>query len=124
MCVLANRLHPRDNRQSGRHLNQRSREIPGNPNPQTWKRVSPMKTQKRIPILSLAVTGFCIGASQSFASPLLDSDLASYTVLGASSESHAPKISGEGTSGHSESVQAIAAINASPASAGLADPVT
>ena len=101
-----------------------SREIPRMPpNLKIMNRVSPMKTQKCISNLSLAVTSLFFGASQSFASPLLDSDLASYTVLGASSESHAPKITGEGTGGHAESVQAIAAINASPARGGSADPV-
>lgn len=82
-----------------------------------------MKTQKCISIFSLAVTGLLVGASQTLASPLLDSDLASYTVLGGSYGSHTPKISGEGAGGRSDTVQAIAAINASPASAGLANPM-
>jgi len=55
-----------------------------------------MKTQKCISIFSLAVTGLLIGASQALASPLLDSDLASFTVLGGSSESHVPKNTGGG----------------------------
>lgn len=83
-----------------------------------------MKTQKCTSILSLTVTGLLIGTSQALASPLLDSDLASFTVLGASSERYIPKNSGEGSDGRSDSVKAIAAINASPASAGIANPMT
>lgn len=83
-----------------------------------------MKTQNCISTLSLAVTGLLIGASPALASPLLDSDLASFTALGGSSESFIPKIAGEGTGGRSDSVRAIAAINASSASAGLVNAVT
>lgn len=79
-----------------------------------------MKTQKCISIFSLTVTGLLMGASQALASPLLDSDLASFTVLGASSERYIPTNSGEGSDRRSDSVKAIAAINASPASAGIA----
>lgn len=82
-----------------------------------------MKTQKCISIFSLTVTSLLIGASQALASPLLDSDLASFTVLGASSERYIPKNSGEGSDGRFDSVKAIAAINASP-SAGMANPMT
>lgn len=74
-------------------------------------------------MFSLAATGLLVGASPALASPLLDSDLASYTALGGSSGSYAPKISGEGAGGRSETVLAIAAINASPARAGLANPM-
>lgn len=83
-----------------------------------------MKTQKCISILSLAVTGLLIETSLAVASPLLDSDLASFTVLGASSERHEPKFTGEGAGGRPDGVQAIAAINASAAGAGSANPET
>jgi len=83
-----------------------------------------MKTQKCLSILSLAASGLLIGASQALASPLLDSDLASYTVLGSSSESSIPRSAGESALGGSGTVQAIVALNASVASTGLANPTT
>lgn len=83
-----------------------------------------MKTQKCISILSVTLTGLLFGASQALASPVLNSDLASFTALGASSANHVPNNAREGAGSHSDSVQAIAAINASAASAGSANPVT
>lgn len=82
-----------------------------------------MKTQKCISILSLAVSGLLIGSSQALASPLLDSDLASFTVLGASSERYIPNIGVEGAGGRMARVQAISAMNASPESTGVAKPI-
>jgi hypothetical protein len=82
-----------------------------------------MKTQKCISILSVTLTGLLLGSSQALAAPLLDSDSANFTALGASSVSHASKNAREGADSHSDSVQEIAAINASVTDAGSADPV-
>ncbi len=78
-----------------------------------------MKTQKCLSTLSLAATGLILGASQALATPLLDSDLASFTVLGASAERSIP----QSADAHADAVQAIAAINAAPARSGLSQPM-
>lgn len=83
-----------------------------------------MKTQKSVAILSVALTGLLCGASQAMATPLLDSDLASFTALGATSESHVSKNGREGAGGRSDSVQAISAINASASGAGSSNAMT
>lgn len=49
-----------------------------------------MKTPKYLSILSLAVIGALYGASPALATPLLGSDLASFTVLGASTVTNVP----------------------------------
>jgi len=49
-----------------------------------------MEKQKYFSLLSLAVSGALYGASPAMASPLLDSDLASFTVLGALTERNIP----------------------------------
>lgn len=49
-----------------------------------------MKTPKYLSILSLAVIGALYGASPAWATPLLGSDLASFTVLGASTVTNVP----------------------------------
>ncbi|MHB9103380.1 MAG: ice-binding family protein [Sulfuricella sp.] len=49
-----------------------------------------MKTPKYLSILSLAVVGALYGASPALATPLLGSDLASFTVLGASTVTNVP----------------------------------
>jgi hypothetical protein len=83
-----------------------------------------MKTQKCISILSMTLTGLLFGSSQTLASPLIDPDLANFAARGASTASHLPKTLQETAGSHSDRVQAIAAINASLASAGSANPVT
>lgn len=80
-----------------------------------------MKTQKCISILSLAVPGLFFGTSEALALPL--PDLAGFAVLGASTESQPPGFAGDVADGHSDTVRAIAAINASPASSGPVDPM-
>lgn len=77
-----------------------------------------MKTQKSVAILSVALTGLLLGASQAMATPLLDSDMASFTALGSTAESYIPKNGREGAGGRPDGVQAISAINASTGSAG------
>jgi len=49
-----------------------------------------MKTPKYLAILSLAVIGALYGASPALATPILGSDLASFTVLGASTVTNVP----------------------------------
>ncbi len=49
-----------------------------------------MKTPKYLSILSLAVIGALYGASSAWATPILGSDLASFTVLGASTVTNVP----------------------------------
>ncbi len=49
-----------------------------------------MKTPKQLAILSLAVIGAFYGASPAWAVPILGSDLASFTVLGASTVTNVP----------------------------------
>ncbi len=49
-----------------------------------------MKTPKYLSILSLAVIGALYGASPALATPILGSDLASFTVLGASTVTNVP----------------------------------
>ena len=49
-----------------------------------------MKTPKYLSILSLAVIGTLYGASSALATPFLGSDLASFTVLGASTVTNVP----------------------------------
>jgi len=83
-----------------------------------------MKTQKSVAILSVALTGLLCGASQVMASPLLDSDLASFTALGATSESQVPKNGREGAGRRSDSVQAIYSTNASASGAGSSNAMT
>ena len=61
-----------------------------------------MKTTKYLPILSLTVIGVLNGASPVSATPILGSDLASFTVLGASTVTNVPTstISGNVVSGY------------------------
>jgi hypothetical protein len=49
-----------------------------------------MKTSKYLPILSLAVIGAMYDATPTWATPILGSDLASFTVLGASTVTNVP----------------------------------
>jgi len=76
-----------------------------------------MKNQRYFSLLSLAMTGILYGGTQAFASPLLDSDLASFTVLGAAMMSKTPTDAIGGNAGEwsSGGANAIAGgLNASP----------
>lgn len=80
-----------------------------------------MKTQNCFSTLSVVMTGLLVGATPAFATPLLDSDLASFTTLGASTESYFPKNNGKGSVGNLERGLVPNTNNASPASAGLSN---
>ncbi len=72
-----------------------------------------MKTTKNLSILSLAVIGALYGASPALATPLLGSDLASFTVLGASAVTNVPTSAIVGNVGVSPGT-AITGFNSSP----------
>lgn len=75
-----------------------------------------MKTPKTLSILSLAVIGALYGASPALATPLLGSDLASFTVLGASTVTNVPTSTIGGNVGvwSSGGANAITGFNSSP----------
>ena len=82
-----------------------------------------IKTKKCLSILSLAVIGVLYGASPASATPLLGSDLASFTVLGASTVTNVPTSTISGNVGvwSSGGANAITGFNASPGVA-VSDP--
>jgi len=75
-----------------------------------------MKTPKALSILSLAVIGALYGASPALATPLLGTDLASFTVLGASTVTNVPTSTIGGNVGvwSSGGANAITGFNSSP----------
>jgi len=75
-----------------------------------------MKTPKHLSILSLAVIGALYGASPALATPLLGTDLASFTVLGASTVTNVPTSTIGGNVGvwSSGGANAITGFNSSP----------
>ena len=75
-----------------------------------------IKTKKCLSILSLAVIGVLYGVSPASATPLLGSDLASFTVLGASTVTNVPTSTISGNVGvwSSGGANAITGFNSSP----------
>ena len=75
-----------------------------------------MKIPKYLSILSLAVIGTFCGASPVLATPLLGSDLASFTVLGAATVTNVPTSTIVGSVGvwSSGGANAITGFNSSP----------
>lgn len=82
-----------------------------------------MKIPKYLSILSLAVIGTFCGASPVLATPLLGSDLASFTVLGAATVTNVPTSTIVGSVGvwSSGGANAITGFNSSPG-VGVSDP--
>ena len=86
-------------------------------------RARPAKPQGSMSILALTVIGICWGSASASATPLLGSDLASFTVLGASEVTNVPTSSIAGNVGvwPNAAVNAITGFNSSPGFA-VSDP--